>query len=274
MTKEIKNYLKKLEKNNKINYFSFWKFYLKPKAILNDKENNNSNILIENEEFFTFLNLCLKDKEFIAKLDEASMKKIRYILFDRKEYLENSILDELYKTNFKENTLSKSYFNNLVLTLNSKRNNLSIIDNLIKKITFLEEQYCEKNILPELEKKKIFKKITEDDYQNISNCYLFARHGKDRKSLQYIVCDNDFLDIIQKYLLNYDLPKVIINNIIEILETGINLKMRNTTHYNLWNSYQLPEEEKIKNFKATTAAKLIDSLKQKKRTKQKIIYIK
>ena len=274
MTKEIKNYLKKLEKNNKINYLFFWKFYLKPKAILNDKENNNSNILIENEEFFTFLNLCLKDKEFIAKLDEASMKKIRYILFDRKEYLENSILDELYKTNFKENTLSKSYFNNLVLTLNSKRNNLSIIDNLIKKITFLEEQYCEKNILPELEKKKIFKKITEDDYQNISNCYLFARHGKDRKSLQYIVCDNDFLDIIQEYLLNYDLPKVIINNIIEILETGINLKMRNTTHYNLWNSYQLPEEEKIKNFKATTAAKLIDSLKQKKRTKQKIIYIK
>ena len=275
MTEKIKAYL---EKNKKINNYIFWKFYINPELFFKEttkryiyNEIDSENIYL-NEDFCEFLKQCLNDIDFIKKLDDQTLDNIRYELIISKEIVEATILDDIYKINLKKETLSKCYLNYLITNLSFQRDYLSLVDYLIKKITLLEEEYCEKNILPKLEKENIFKVILKDNYKNISNCFLTTRHGNDSISIKYLVCDNDFLELINNYLLDYNLPNNIIDNIIKILNKSINFKIINITYPNYWYEYQSVGKEKILSFHEKDAIKLIEVLNKKKKS-PKIISI-
>ena len=197
---------------------------------------------------------------------DDAMKQIRYLLFDLQTIYNDSILSDINKKNLKKENVSKAYLNELVGKINYKSKDLSLIDFLIRKVTFLEEEYCERVILPEIERKVILKKIVEDDYYNVLDCFLFERHGKDFVSVRNLVCDNEFLNVVDNYLLDSDLPIVIIENIIEILQIGVDFKTANVKHY--FTAFQMLDANKVKNYSYKRAMEIINLLEIKKRDKK------
>ena len=123
MTNEIKNYLNNQDNNI---YFLLCKFYYNPSNILNETFNLSNYKKKEINKLLTFINLCIKDEKFKKKLDTKILKQIHLLLFDIKEQLYKSRRNKKNTTNY----------------------NKTITNKLIKKVIKLEEDNCEKNILP------------------------------------------------------------------------------------------------------------------------------
>ena len=262
MTNEIKEYLLQIEKEKKDIYFYLCRLYYKPSLTLNQTNNIKKNL----KNFLIFLNLCTKDNEFTKKLTKEDLKKIELILFDIKE-----IWKETNPYNKLENKcLTKKDLKIITNELNKEENYIFSLNELIKEITELNKEYYIKNILPQLEKKDIFQTILQDNYKKPTECFLYERHGKDVKSMKYLICDNEFIDLINNHLLSYNLPKNIIENIIEIIETSIEIKTYKS-NYRYINSV---DANKIKEFSYKKAIQLEKKLQEKKPIKEKIIPFK
>ncbi len=299
MSNEIREFLKNTStSNNKVN-FILYKFYLKPSEVLGSSEENtlnkyylygNINSLIVNNEFLKFLQLCLRDEEFTSKLDNVLLKKIRYILFDSKEYIEKYIKD-LTSPQFKSfldgeiplpNKYRKKYnfldiyalsdlYNRIgwIYSLNItskdiKKYNKYLNNELILTVDFKEQIYYERYIKPTEERRNILNRISEDDYEDIDSCFLNLYDGHSRKIFPHIICDNEFISAVEKNLLHKDLPNIIIKNIIDILEVSINFKTMNDCYADFELLYSMLDKKKIESFNHSSALALIDKLSKKK----------
>ena len=92
---QVRKFLSKIEQEDINQYFRLYKFYLNPKVSLggNDEstleeyyEFGDIKHFILNNTFFQFLRICLQDKRFTSKLDLTLLSKIRFILYDSKEF--------------------------------------------------------------------------------------------------------------------------------------------------------------------------------------------
>ena len=262
MKQELRNYLKKIEEKNKYTYFVLWSFYLNPSNTLND------NIIIKNfhnKDFLYFLKLCLKDEVMKKRLNDQDLKNIHYQLFNIKEEWEEYFNKKLNN----KQKITKKDLNIITKEFNNKNNYFFLLNNLIKNVVKLEEQYCENNILPKIEKERILNKIINDDYQNNTyECFLFNRHGKDTISIDYLICDNDFLNIVENYLLKYELPYIIIYNIIEILQISIRIKTYKNTKLKETNPKL---DNKVRKYNYKKSLELIKKLEKKEGIDNKII---
>lgn len=86
MTKELTEFFKKLEKENKYDYFLLRKLYINPESVFNDKDEdidkenyydkNTVYSYMFNNNFLTFLDLAYDDEEFLNKLNYNMLKSI------------------------------------------------------------------------------------------------------------------------------------------------------------------------------------------------------
>lgn len=114
MIAEVKEFLQEMEKNDSEEYFLFARFYFSPDKVLggNDEKTldeyykfGDIEKLILNNNFFQFLKACSLDSEFNERLNYNLLRKIRFLLFDskdfKKEHLED--LEDLYLREFCQN---------------------------------------------------------------------------------------------------------------------------------------------------------------------------
>ena len=86
MTKELTEFFKKLEKENKYDYFLLRKLYINPESVFNDKDEdidkenyydkNTVYSYMFNNNFLTFLDLAYDDDGFLNKLNYNMLKSI------------------------------------------------------------------------------------------------------------------------------------------------------------------------------------------------------
>lgn len=262
--------------------------------------------LVFNESFFNLMN-CLFDcddwdMDFSRKLDINLLRKLRFLCYDtinfRKHSFENYIEDlhDEYLRKFCRNEVpighyAKKYnilelsciiehFNKygwlyeLGITQEKiDKVNVESIRNLMDRIGFEIDIFYEKYVQPLEEQKSILERIENENYEEDHCIFLAARNGEDEKSINALVCCNEFLEIIYNTLLQKKLPKIVIKNIISILSISIKLK----THVldleyepeSVWKYLCILGEERIKNFNYKEAERLIDLLSKKLKEENK-----
>ncbi len=274
-----KEFLKAVAQDNQEQYFLLYRFYSNPNNFFKDEYQESIEVkrLILNPIFFNLLESF--DNIFLATLSFNTITIIKYILLDSKEYIEKySKIVEVFKNKpidknslFELYELSKKY--SWIYNLNKSIKDIDInhLNNLIKII----DEYRKKYILSIEEHKKIINRIIRDDYTDDINCFLFTRSGIDKISYKHLVCENEFLDIIESDLLNKKLSKDIIDNIIKILEISLIYKLLNiNTNVDFWDSFNIEREIKIKNYNYKKAEQLMTLLDRKKDTKYKYPHLK
>lgn len=148
--------------------------------------------------------------------------------------------------------------------------NTELIDQLCFENTYDIEIYRERYIEPQEQRKNLFERIKSDDYSSNSNCVLASRGAYDRKIFLNLVCDNEFLKVVEEEIIEKDLSNIVIKNIIEILEVSIHFKKMYIDKYeDFWIYYNQLGKEKINVYDYQKAEYLISLLKSK--TNKKII---
>lgn len=124
--------------------------------------------------------------------------------------------------------------------------NTELIDQLCFENTYDIEIYRERYIEPQEQRKNLFERIKSDDYSTDFNCILASRGAYDRKIFLNLVCDNEFLKIVEEELLEKELSNITIKHIIEILEVSIHFKKMYVDKYeDFWIRYNQLGKEKI-----------------------------
>ena len=269
MSKHIKQFFCEYDVPDE-QYFLYYSFYKNPNNFILNKFQCYDNYLL-NYKFLLFLKFCLHDDVFIKRLDQYSFRNIRYLLYDSKELLENIIISDKTLQILQASHLSKSFLQQILSSVRSSEDVLSLIHQLIKEEEDLETKYYEDVVVPIFEKKRVFSLIKNDCYHDVESCYLFARHGKDRESFRYLVCSNDFLDVVESFLLKIDLSPIIIDHIIEILIMGIQFRTLETIYEDFWSLYRILGRDKVIHFEYERAKELIKQLEKKKYFCEKIV---
>ena len=302
MTK-VKEFLKELEKNDGQQYFRLYRFYKNPKSSLGGDEEEtlekyyefgDIKYFILNNTFFEFLELCLEEKEFREKLNLNLLRKIRYILFDSKDFQKEYFapLEDQYLRDWCNNKvpigpiygrkynglellgisdLYEKYGGTYEMGIDNERfNNLNtdLIDRLCLDSTYDIDIYIGKYIEPQEQRKNLFERIKSDDYSSNFNCILTSRSAFDRKIFLNLVCDNEFLKIEEEVLLEKELSNIVIKHIIDILEVSIHFKKMYVDKYeDFWIHYNQLGKEKINVYDYQRAEYLISLLESKKNKK-------
>lgn len=298
MPDEIKSFLKKIEKEDRKQYFILGKFYLNPEVSLGGSEEetieqyqNYGDIkkLMLNSYFYEFLEICLKQKNFINKINFNMFRKLSFLIFDTLDFKERYIKDleddelracfntgfdtdlkyqKKYKTIEFYGLYNRNKEHGWIYDLKISREEIDKLDNgflfsLKSEISLLGEIYYDKNIQPEEDRKMAILRVKTDSYDDIYNCFL-SRPPMSKEIFDTVVCDNEFLGIVEEVLLNKDIPDIILKNIIEIIEIGINFKTLRTDLYQDFTLfYNQLGREKISEFNLKNANKLLILLKQK-----------
>ncbi len=292
MTQEVKHYLDKIEKEVPENYLSFYRFYLKPEVALgggdeatfqNYQDYGDIRLFALHPYFYPFLSACMKDHDFDARCSYAALTKLRFLLYDVNEWYHDYIpdLEDSYLRDFCEGKVPAGKYadkyNSLSLwaifthyqdygwlyQLGKKKEELSYLEEETLRQLLTDNSWridikYQTTILPKEERKSILERIKKDPYQDIDNCFLYLYDSSHEKVLKSIVCDNEFLDILEEYLLPKKLPSAIVRHILNILSLGVQMKkMRSDLYENFDLLYATIGEEKIKNFDYRRAEKLI-----------------
>ncbi len=292
MTREVNNFLNKLQKENSAQHFLFLKFYFYPETFLNKDDQGNNfyknsyfKFLMHNN-FFVFLDLCLNDKHFQAKMDYNLFIEIKNLLIDCLFFVEN------YKKDLENERLQKWFRNDETINywphkytyfdlwqlkasfkkvewmyqLGLKKQKLDIkkLNQLIFKTNIQIENHFHKSIYPVNERKKILNKIINDNYEHDYETFLASHNGHSQEILLTIVCDNEFLNICEEFLMSQNLSPIVLNNIIDILEVSIAFK---TIDYSLCHDfvtqYKKIPKDKLKAFDYQKARCLVKEFKAK-----------
>lgn len=261
--------------------------------------------LIFNESFFNLMN-CLFDyndwdNDFSKKLDINLLRKLKFLCYDtinfRKNSCENYIEDlhDEYLRKFCRNEVpighyAKRYnifelsciiehFNKYgwlyELGINHEKIDAVNVDDIRKLMTRIqfEIDVCyEKYIQPLEEQKAILERIENENYEEDNCLFLMSRKGEDKKSINALVCCNEFLEIINNTLLQKNLPKIVIENIINILSISIKLKTHVLdTEFDSESVFKylcILGKERVENFNYKEAERLISLLNKKLRKKR------
>lgn len=188
---ELELFLKKIKTENSSNYFLIMKFYKMPNTLLySTKEEINSGIYYNKDTF----NNYSKNKDFLIFLKIYDFSNYNYYeLVSLKKLLQNIKIE-----------------NELVEELKSKTN------------IYLRNKYYNE-IMPELLKEEILiraqtEEITSEKFPFTNTIYPNSAITKS------LLCDNRFLDIVEKRFLKEELSDRMIEDIIYILSFSIRIK--------------------------------------------------
>lgn len=308
MKTEIKKFLEEIKKQNGKQYFLLNKFYFFPSNSLGGNEEetieeyyNYGDVkqFFLNNNFFQFLELCMDDLDFSKKLDYNLLRKIRLILCDNLDFKNEYISDfedeyfrkiccneapigSIYskKYNQSEWWFLKDHYKRFgfmyELSLSSSKIDkldTKLLEKLIWRVGKELDVYYKNYVKPINDSKIILKRIESDNYRDPRNCFLMSTDGHDQETFCSLVCNNDFLKMITDVLMEKELPDTIIDNIIEILELGINFKTQNKIYEDFDYLCQLLGEKRIKEFDYKRAINVITLLMKKKKN-HKIIQFK
>lgn len=256
--------------------------------------------LVFNESFFTLMN-CLFDyndwdMDFSRKLDINLLRKLRFLCYDTINFRKNG--DEQYIEDLHDEYLRKFCRNEVPIGPYAKKYNIlelscivehfnkygwlyelginqeridkvdvKSIRELMHRIGFEIDIYYEKYIKPVEDQKSILERIKSENYEEDNCVFLADRRGEDKKSINALVCCKEFLEIISNTLLQRRLPRIVIENIINILSISIKLK----THVldieydaeSVWKYLCILGEERIEKFNYKEAERLIGLLTKK-----------
>lgn len=128
-----------------------------------------------------------------------------------------------------------------------------------------------------LKKEYSLERIKEEDY-TLDNCdgdkYLYKHNlddiGFDSSALDALVCENRFLEIIDEKIKNNQLEGKVIDNIINIIYTGIDIKTYNTSYNNFY--IGRIGEKTVKSFNIEYAKKILNKLIKIKGKKYKKVF--
>jgi len=215
------------------------------------------------------------------KLEFNLLRKIRFLLYDSKEFkreyfkpLEDSYLRDWCNNKVPIGSTYAKRYNALELWGISLRYqeygwiyDLELPKKQIDSLNIELIEHLMAAIKPEEDRKSLLNRIKTDNYEEVDNCFLYGRDGRDRKVFLYLVCDNDFLQIVEEILLKQSLPKIVIRNIIDILQVGIDFKTLNKVYDDFDFHYQQLGSEKVKCFDYKKAEKLISKLLEKEKPK-------
>lgn len=298
----VKEFLNLVKKEDSAQYFRLYKFYKNPAVSLGGTEEKTLESyyqhgeiknLIANNIFFQFLDLCLREESFVQKLDFILLRKIRFLLYDSKVFKEEYLdpLEDPYLRNWCSNKVpigeyySKKYNKLELWSISLKYQelgwiyelglgkeiindlDLNLIRRLLSEISFQIDVYYERYVKPIEDRKILLDTIRQEDYSASRNCFLESRDAFDKRVFKNLVCDNDFLDIVEETLLPKDLPKGVITNIISILEVSVDFKTLNIKYEDFQLHYQELGKERIASYNYQRAIKLISELKKKEHLK-------
>ena len=148
---------------------------------------------------------------------------------------------------------------------------VSTLNNLIFSLGLRYDYKYSKEVAPQRERARIYGRIKEDNYDDPLNCLLAKYEGSSNIAFRYLVCENDFLDVIENDLLTKNLPDIVIKHIIDILTISVDFKTYNVKYENFWALYK-SLGDKIKSFDYKRAKGLITLLESRMdRPKLKVI---
>jgi hypothetical protein len=295
MDRKRKEFLRKLEEEDTDNYFLFYKFYFFPSRVLGgsddetiDKYYEYGDIkrLILNYKFYEFLEICMEDKTFKEKLDFNLLRKIRFILFDCKDFkneyisdLEDDYLQKFCQGEVTSGPVYSKKYKSIELWLISEHYKkvgwiykLNISDekdkidiNLLKDLIRTNESeqnvYYATYIEPINIRKRLLDSLKKGNYNFFVDMEL-----RDRRKFRSLICDNEFLSVAKEYLFPIELPPEVIDNIIYIIDIGIDFKKMNSDKYTNFNYYyELLGKERVKEFSYQEAIEVKNLFEKKKK---------
>lgn len=252
---KIRAYIKQLNQELSPNFFHFYSFYKDPINSLGGDDAHTLNdfqdyglikFFIGNGEFLKLLDLCLDDTDFLnlIKNNRVILNKLGMIvsysnvLFNLRISINdlprfydvvNGADDSSLREKYGDYDYARivEFFKNHPWTfeLNTDFTNCDPI--LSRKLNnFINNQLALKDkadFETEIDKNVAFNRIITDDYSKPESCYLFNKNGSDMESFRFLVCNKDFLDVLEKHLIGKVLSEEIFNNIICILRLSIDI---------------------------------------------------
>ena len=293
MRKEVKEFFKKLEKNNDKDYLLFYRLYKNPFDVLGNEtdfdkaEEEYNNLpcyyqLMMNNNLIEFLKVACYDADF-AICEESHIqiwRKLRFFLWDSREFKDFYLLmhnhEELFnmvkkladgggisiseiraynernKDSFTILGYHKTYF--CLADLYNKYKRLydnGITLEQVESYDYEQAKYqieeidWKREVIKEKQDKKIrnfyiLKRIEREDCSINSTgddiylfTYLLIPGYNDPTSVvpymipevfEALVCENKFLDIIESKMQEYELDPAAIQNALQVISVGINIK--------------------------------------------------
>lgn len=252
---KIRAYIKQLNQELSPNFFHFYSFYKDPINSLGGDDAHTLNdfqdyglikFFIGNGEFLKLLDLCLDDTDFLnlIKNNRVILNKLGMIvsysnvLFNLRISINdlprfydvvNGADDSSLREKYGDYDYARivEFFKNhpWAFELNTDFTNCDPI--LSRKLNnFINNQLALKDkadFETEIDKNVAFNRIITDDYSKPESCYLFNKNGSDMESFRFLVCNKDFLDVLEKHLIGKVLSEEIFNNIICILRLSIDI---------------------------------------------------
>lgn len=252
---KISAYIKQLNQELSPNLFHFYSFYKDPINSLGGDDAHALNdfqdyglikFFIGNGEFLKLLDLCLDDTDFLnlIKNNRVILNKLGMIvsysndLFNLRISINDlpgfyDVVNGEDDSNLREKYGDYDYARIVeffkkhpwIFELNTDFTNCDPI--LLRKLNnFINNQLALKDkadFETEIDKNVAFNRIITDDYSKPESCYLFNKNGSDIESFRLLVCNKDFLDVLEKHLIGKVLSEEIFNNIICILRLSIDI---------------------------------------------------
>lgn len=161
------------------------KIYYRHKDVLNYSNVDN----IDYENFF---------KPYLCNNNLLEFLEVALDYFDYRKSLDYYELKTLYTLIHMSETSDENVYN-MELSYNIK----DILRYYIRFKKLLE-------ITPIEDRKRVIKRILEDDYSNSNKCTLYYYDLNHYKIVNSVICDNEFLNIIKVKFINKDIPFCII----------------------------------------------------------------
>lgn len=280
MNNEVIEFIKKLENEHKEYYFVYYRFYMEPNTIFdkcNDSKNDSYSKLDEfkyffiNHDFIDLLDILKYDSNFISKLDDKAFNSILGILYDSIYYFKN-VLN------------SKQSFNGIIgIILKKKASQAKNADikyfNYDKAVTVYNEysimgnDYYSAITAYKVTKEKTLIRIEQDNYNMfpyLETNLLYTDDGlMNILVINSLVCENRFIDIIEKLLPKIEFSKKSVKNIIDILSYSIRVKGSKD-----YTANEILEYSLIESYDEDRAKELIIMLNEKYFVRNNVILFK
>lgn len=255
MTLEVKKFLQ----NSKGYQFLFNSLYENPLSKLSFLKESTYEEFIRTPEFkifflnnllLDFLELALKDEEFINKLDESSITYLTQFISESYEFVsEYEELKRQYGDNIKIKNLdnsfideSSSYSGSFLYLIYIEWKRKRVPRNIFEKAEEFNMQLAEQiiNMLNELDSKIFFsnkyrsqskialERVENYDLLSSKEYYLYPKNSEevldDLEWFYQFVCSNEFVNIVEKLFLEGKLSGLALGNAIDIIGRGISIK--------------------------------------------------
>lgn len=262
-------FFNKLKSENLCRYFLMNKFYYNYKDILYKKEDTYDVEIVKKYMFNNdFLELILiifeTEDEILEDFDYDDLNLLKSIIEDAYEITRNEIENEhTYKDilkHFKYRVKYSELFKNQKEEIENYDLDLSY-----DCIRLLEEEInirYDHNVKPFKSAEEVINKVKNDN--PLSDTYILNIYDYESTVILFsLVCNNYFLDIIEYILIEKNMKVKTINNIINILNTSINLYFNNID--STFERYAIESLDNIKDFNVAKAKELINKLTFKKK---------